>query len=150
MESLREAPYAYGATVGSALARPESWWRASLTHDVILGAFISDSLVAMARIDRADGPKDRHKARLTGFYVRADSRRRGVARALLSEAESVAAGFAEQLLLDVTAVNRAAHALYASSGYVEYGRAPKALKYEGRYEDEILRVKFLGAAASLR
>jgi len=42
-----------------------------MRSDAGLGAFASDALVGMARIDRADGPKDRHKARLTGIYFSA-------------------------------------------------------------------------------
>ena len=144
LESLRESPEAFGATLESALARSENWWRKSVKNDLILGAFASGELVGMARISRKEGAKDRHKAGLTGFYVRAQARRGGVGRALLSEAEAQACVFAEQLLLDVAAGNHAAHALYASCGFVEYGRAPKALKYGGLYDDEILMVKFLG------
>ena len=147
LESLRESPEAFGATLESALARPESWWRKSVKNDFILGAFLSGALAGMVRISRKEGPKDRHKAGLTGFYVRVQARRSGVARALLRAAEAHAGVFAEQLLLDVAASNRAAHALYASCGFAEYGRAPKALKYDGRYEDEILMVKFLAASA---
>ena len=69
---------------------------------------------------------------------------------MLRESEAIAASFAEQLPLDVCDINRAAHALYLAAGFVEYGRAPQALKHEGRYEDEILMVKFLGAHASTR
>lgn len=147
LESLRESPEAFGATLESALARSESWWRKAVMKDVIVGAFAAGEMVGMARIGRKDGAKDRHKAGLTGFYVRAQARRSGVGRALLREAEALACVFAEQLLLDVAASNRAAQALYASFGFVEYGRAPKALKFRGRYDDEILMVKFLGASA---
>jgi len=145
LESLADSPEAFGATVESALARPECWWQEALDKAYVLGAFEAGAMIGMARLDRLEGPKERHKCSLTGMYVRAGCRRAGVGRALLDAAEAIASAFAEQLLINVVAANLAARRFYEGCGFVVYGEAPRALKIEGRYENELLMVKFLSA-----
>lgn len=72
--------------------------------------------MAMARV-AAD------EAELLTLAVLPDSRRQGLARALLAEAEHVAAAHgAATLFLEVATRNAAAQALYAAAGYQQAGR----------------------------
>ena len=48
----------------------------------------------------------------------------------------------EKLQLEVVADNQAAIALYQAMGFTAFGRETRALKYDGRYFDELLMVKF--------
>jgi hypothetical protein len=68
----------------------------------------------------------------------------GVER-LIDAAVAHASGHVEQLQLAVVTENEAARRLYAKAGFIEYGHQINALKHGGRYYDDILMVKFLGA-----
>lgn len=65
------------------------------------------------------------EAELLTIAVAPEARRRGIARALLAEAEADAArAGARRMFLDVAADNAAARGLYAAAGYAEAGRRP--------------------------
>jgi ribosomal-protein-alanine N-acetyltransferase len=66
-------------------------------------------------------------------------RRRGIARALLTELEKSAEGLAF-LTLEVRESNSAAQALYVSLGYLPVGRRPRY--YERPVEDALLMTKY--------
>ena len=87
--------------------------------------------------------KERHKARLWGMYVREDSRRLGIGKALVSALIDEAPQGIEQISLAVVEENRSAISLYEALGFRAYGVERHALKVRDRYFDEALMVRFL-------
>jgi ribosomal protein S18 acetylase RimI-like enzyme len=77
------------------------------------------------------------------MYVRAAARGRGVGRRLVEAVIAHARRRVELIELSVVGDNRVARALYESLGFVEYGLEKHAVKYEGRYHDEVLMAKML-------
>jgi RimJ/RimL family protein N-acetyltransferase len=89
--------------------------------------------------------KLRHKAMIWGMYVRHEARQYGIGERLIDAAVAHASSDVEQLHLAVVTENEAARRIYAKAGFIEYGHQINALKHGGRYYDDILMVKFLGA-----
>lgn len=109
---------------------------------LILGAFTEDAFIGMAGFARFAGPKKRHKAMIWGVYVKAEWRRKGIARVLLSEVLERAKSMSglEQVFLSVNTEQTAAKKLYESLGFEVYGREPRTLKIGDDYVDEDLMV----------
>src|SRR5204862_6099129 len=95
-----------------------------------------------------ESPKQAHKARLWGMYVRAAKRTAGLGKRLVAAVLDHARGRAEMVQLTVVSENEAARRLYKAMGFVEYGHEKRALKHDGRYYDEVLMVKFLDEGLS--
>jgi ribosomal protein S18 acetylase RimI-like enzyme len=82
--------------------------------------------------------KVRHKGRIWGVYVRANSRGQGIGRALLGallEQIKTLPGF-EQVNLTVSSHQVAAKALYRLLGFETFGVERAALKIADQYFDE--------------
>ena len=146
LRALREHPEAFGRTpeeMDSADAVAERFRRsAGSDADAVLGAFDGDALVGVAGCHRADGAKRRHVAVIWGVYVAPEWRRTGVARRLFLATVAHARTWPglDALWLDVTTVNAAARALYASCGFESAGLRPRALKVGDRLYDEELMI----------
>ena len=109
----------------------------------VLGAFLSeDELVGIAGFTRESMAKKRHKAWIWGVYVSPVVRGQKIGKALLLELLERAKDLKglEQIQLNVTTASSAAHALYHSLGFQEYGKERRALKDNGIYLDEHLMV----------
>ena len=104
----------------------------------LLGAMRGRRLIGAIGCERDPRLKVRHIGHVIGMMVRADVRRRGVARALLEGCigEARRAGL-EALVLTVTEGNEAAIALYGAAGFVTYGRLARAIKLGGVYHAKI-------------
>ena len=111
-------------------------------EDFTLGAFVDGQLVGTVTFVRREAEKLRHKGDIYGMYVVPQARRQGVGQALLTEAiqRALARPALEQLLLTVVETQTAARQLYASVGFVTYGREPRAVKVGDRYFDEELMI----------
>ena len=84
------------------------------------------------------------EAEILKVAVKSDFRRRGLARAMLSELERTLRGSGvRRLLLEVRRGNGAARALYASLGYAEYGE--RRGYYVSPREDAVLMEKTVGS-----
>lgn len=111
------------------------------SHDAqdraVFGAF-QGHLIGMVGIERLDGRMLRHKARVSGLYVRQAFRHIGVGRTLLGMTLDFARSLEgiEKVLLEVTGDARAALKLYESTGFVTIGAERGAIKHDGRYIDE--------------
>lgn len=83
--------------------------------------------------------KLRHKGLLFRMYVLADSAGKGIGRALIQTVINRARALSnlEQINLTVVASNERAVRLYASLGFVPFGREERAIKYNGQYFDEL-------------
>lgn len=115
----------------------------------VLGVFDDNgALVGIVTIVRENSLKTAHKANVYGMYVAPEMRERGVGRALMLELISKARRCQglEQINLAVVSENIPAKKLYMSLGFEVYGVERNALKYNERYFDEDLMVRFLFSA----
>jgi len=105
-------------------------------------------LVGALTCEREPRRKVQHLAHLVGMMVSDTHSGRGIGRALLAAAiERLQAtpGLA-QVTLTVTSTNRAAIGLYASQGFVRYGRLTDAIRLpDGRRLDKDLMLRRLAA-----
>ena len=94
----------------------------------------------MVGVARESSPKLRHKAFIAAMYVAPVHRGKGAARQLIEHALAFAAAMNDvlQITLDVSAGNEPAIGLYASLGFREYGREPRAMLVDGVFYDTIL------------
>jgi ribosomal protein S18 acetylase RimI-like enzyme len=83
------------------------------------------------------------------MYVRQATRGQGLGTALVDAVltEARRRGL-EQVLLTVSKGNQTAERLYARHGFQVFGTEPRALKYQGRYSDEVQMICYLDGAAS--
>ncbi|CAN5895633.1 GNAT family N-acetyltransferase [soil metagenome] len=142
LAALREQPPAFGtlAEKEEKLALEEVAARLQASEDTyLLGAFVDDNLVGTVRFARFEEVNEQHRGLIAGMYVAPDSRRRGVARALLGEVlvRARALGL-RRLHLTVVTGQVAATKLYESFGFEIYGTEREAFFKEGRFYDEYL------------
>jgi len=107
---------------------------------VVLGACADEEFIGLAGLAQFDARKTKHKARLWGVYVKAEWRRKGVGRVLVSELIKRAGSIprVEQITLSVGNTQSPAIQLFRSLGFESYGRAVQALKVGDQYVDEEL------------
>ncbi len=98
--------------------------------EFFLGAFDGDRLVGVVALRRQFGVKFRHKGAIWGMFVAPTDQQRGVAGqlldALMVEARKVDG--LRRLTVCYIEGNTAAERLFASRGFIEYGREPEALQ----------------------
>lgn len=145
LEGLRCHPEAFASTFEDERDRPLDWSKELIAQSRIFGAVLAQRLVGVVGLRAHADAKVRHKATIWGMYVRREARQYGIGERLIDAAVSHAPGEVEQLQLAVITENEAARRLYAKAGFIEYGHQINALKHGGRYYDDILMVKFLGA-----
>ena len=143
LEGLKLHPEAFSSTFERENEQPLPWFEARITQGNVFGAFVGDELAGVAGCWPQEGPKVSHKALLWGMYVRPAARNRGLGRRLVEAVVNHASTRVEQLQLGVVSANEAAHGLYRSMGFSEFGREMRALKHNGQYFDDILMVRFL-------
>ncbi|MGH6708824.1 MAG: GNAT family N-acetyltransferase [Bradyrhizobium sp.] len=143
LEALVKSPEAFGSTFERENAQPLAWFEATLDRADIFGAFLDGSLAGMAGYSARENSKQAHEGLLWTMYVRAAARNSGVGKALVAAVLDHARGRVEMVQLTVVSENEGARRLYRAMGFVEYGYEKKALKYDGRYYDEVLMVHCL-------
>lgn len=146
LEALQRNPEAFGSTFERENAQSLSWSETVVGRADIFGAFLDGTLAGIAGFGVQESPKHAHKALLWTMYVRTAARNSGLGRSLVGAILDHARGRVEMVQLTVVSENEAAHRLYRTMGFVEYGHEKRALKHDGRYYDEILMVKFLDEA----
>lgn len=154
LESLRQCPWAYGASFDEEKELPLEEFRRRLRphgdrRNGIFGVFAeSGELAGMLGFARQVPPKRRHIVEIVGLYVRPSHRRRGIARRLLNAA--IARAETEkgvrQLQLSVTAGNSPATELYLRRGFQVFGHEHDALQIDGEFCDFEHMVYFLSGA----
>jgi ribosomal protein S18 acetylase RimI-like enzyme len=109
-------------------------------RNFIVGMFEEGELTGMAGFYRHEAGHFRHKGHIWGVYVTPSSRRKGVARSLLSEIIRLAGAISglEQINLVVSEPQTAAKQLYSSLGFHTYGIEPRSLKIGSDYVDDVL------------
>ena len=139
LEGLRNHPEAFGASWEEESEKPLDWFKERLERNIVLaGAADNLQLLGVAALGIRQGLKLRHKGVLWGMYVRPEARGSGLAAALVERLLSEARGIVEEVHLAVVTSNNAAVRLYTRLGFKEYGLEQRALKFGGRYYDEVL------------
>ena len=105
----------------------------------LFGAFENERLVGLVALGREDLNNLSHKALIWGMYVKPEFRGKGMARALMCEALSLARSVREvkQVNLCANARNLAAIQLYESLGFKSFGHEPGSMFINGELHDEI-------------
>ena len=128
-------------------AWPLARFAAAIAESAVFGGFAEDALMGIASLRGHGMAKFAHKGYLWGMYVRQAARGRGLGAdlvdAVLAEARRLGL---EQVLLTVSKGNQSAERLYAQHGFQVFGTEPRALKYQGRYSDEVQMICYLEAA----
>ncbi|OCA82155.1 GNAT family N-acetyltransferase [Pseudobacillus wudalianchiensis] len=112
-------------------------------NQFILGSFNdSGSLAGIVTFKREDNLKANHKGNVFGLYVIPERRGQGLGRSLMVELIRQAQNYngLEQIRLTVVSNNDSAKKLYKSLGFKVYGIERNALKFNGKYFDEVLMV----------
>ena len=141
LEALRCSPEAFASTLETESEQPLSWFEQRLRDCDVFGGFREAELVGIVGYFAQRGRKLAHKGTLWGMYVRPGARNAGLARRLVETVVGHARERVELLQLSVVSENEPARRLYASLGFVEYGRERNALKQDGRYYDEVLMAR---------
>ena len=110
-------------------ARARAFWDNALAaaargERIILGAFDGDALVGTVTLLLDCPPNQPHRAEIAKMMTRPSYRRRGIASALLNEAERLATEHHRTLLVLDTATVDGASALYERHGYTFAGEIP--------------------------
>jgi RimJ/RimL family protein N-acetyltransferase len=148
--ALHEQPPAFGTpaekeeklpleTVASRLQESEDTY--------ILGAFSDSILVGTIRFSRFEEANEKHRGFIAGLYVGPKFRRRGFARALVTEVLVRArqdTGL-RRIHLTVVTAQDAAIQLYKSLGFCIYGTEHEAFSNQGQFYDEHLMELLLQA-----
>jgi ribosomal protein S18 acetylase RimI-like enzyme len=119
------------------LETADAFWRASLAsaaraERVVLGAFDDEALVATVTLLLDLPPNQPHRAEIAKMMTRVSHRNRGIASALMREAERIATAHGRTLLVLDTAVDEGASPLYERLGFSLTGIIPDyALKPHG-------------------
>ncbi len=145
LHGLKTAPEAFGSTFEIESARPLAQFEERLAANAIFGAFVDAEIVGMVGFWRSNGPREGHKGRIFGTYVRPEFRGSGAGRALMGAVLAHAAGIVEQVTLFVVEDNADAIALNRRVGFTVFGVEPRALKFGTRYQDEYLMIRYLTA-----
>jgi RimJ/RimL family protein N-acetyltransferase len=147
LEGLKESPEAFGSTFDAEFTKPLAWFFDRLSSSTVFAAIRDAKILGVAGFAIRPEEKEAHKGLLWGMYVRPDARGAGLARRLVDAVIAHARSHVELIQLSVVVGNEQARRLYARLGFVEYGIEKNSLKYCGRYYDEILMAKELGAAS---
>jgi ribosomal protein S18 acetylase RimI-like enzyme len=116
---------------------------------VVLGALEGDTLVGTVTLLLDCPPNQPHRAEIAKMMTRINRRNQGIARALVLEAERIAAECGKTLLNLDTAADEGASGFYEKMGYRRAGVIPDfALKPHGGLTDTVIYYKRIGAAAS--
>lgn len=142
LAALKDTPSAFGSSYEEEKDFPASFIEGRLAEKADrgpFGAFEGETLVGLVALGRENMLKLAHKALIWGLYVKPEARGKGIARALLLEALSLARSVSEvkQVNLCVNASNADAIHLYESVGLKAFGREPGAMCIDGELQDEI-------------
>jgi len=113
-------------------------------NELIMFAEQGGKLAGMSAINRRATPKTRHTATIWGVYVLPDWRGLGLAEVLIRACEGWAVKKGITILkLMVVSTNAAAIRCYQRCGFSIYGIEPRAMKYEGEYQNDVMMAKKL-------
>jgi ribosomal protein S18 acetylase RimI-like enzyme len=147
--ALKDEPHSFAESAeeheGRSMEATRKYFRVLDAENFIVGVFEDGELAGMAGFYREKHDKFRHKGTIWGVYVRQESRRKGAARAILTEIVrrvKMIEGL-EQVMLVVAATQDKPRRLYESLGFRKYGLEPRSLKIGAEYIDDELMVLYL-------
>ncbi|WNQ10651.1 GNAT family N-acetyltransferase [Paenibacillus aurantius] len=149
LKALQTSPEAYSASYEEELAMSLEEWNRRLAaneHTFTFGAILKSRLAGIATLVLGQKKKLAHRAQIVAVYVAPETRGKGLAKQLMTEAIKKAKETerVEQIHLTVTASNEPARSLYAGLGFQTYGFDKQAIKLDSaRYLDEELMVLYL-------
>jgi ribosomal protein S18 acetylase RimI-like enzyme len=131
LDALALEPDAFTSDAAESAALPLDWWAQRTGDEIVLGAFEAGALAGMLAVQLQQRLRLRHKAVLSGLYVREASRGHGIAGRLLDAAVDAARERPELRLLQLqaSAHNDVALRLYAARGFVVFGSEPLAVRH---------------------
>ena len=139
LQALADSPPAFAERLDIALAMGGEDFSAALAAGTVWGVFDDDRCVGMAGLNRFVGANVEHKGYVWGVFVSPAARGTGAAQALFRAIiDHARATSLTVLSLGVGDFNEPAKRLYASFGFVPFGREPRAVRLDGRYIDEVL------------
>lgn len=140
LDGLRRHPEAFGASYEDEARQSPQDFRPRLESGTVFGIRRKSrsDLDGIAGLYIPETIKTRHKGVLWGMYVRPEARCMGLGSALVARVIEHSTNLVEELTLAVGAANEHAMNLYARVGFNCYGFEERALKIEGRYNDEVL------------
>ena len=116
-------------------------------HRLLLAAWLDGTLAGSVMVDLAMPPNQPHRAEIQKLLTAPAARRRGVARALMHEAESAARAAGRTLLVLDTREGDSAEPLYRALGWTEAGRIPRfARNAEGGLDGTVIFYRELAIA----
>ncbi len=142
LAALQEAPTAFGSSFEEESDFPSSAieGRLAIKSDRgPFGAFEEGQLIGLIALGRENPKNLAHKALIWGMYVKPEHRSKGIAKAFLQEALSLARSVPEvlQVNLSVNSRNTAAIRLYESFGFKVFGHEAGAMRINGELHDEL-------------
>ncbi|UCF69367.1 MAG: GNAT family N-acetyltransferase [Acidobacteriota bacterium] len=140
-EALESCPQAFASSLDDDRGLSIEYMQEAMSKTAqmtVFGLFDGGTLTGMTGLFREPKSKACHKAHIWGMYVRPGVRRRGGGMRLLNAAIDHARSWSGvvQVHLSVSESARAAQALYQRAGFVEWGREPRALRWQGEFLDE--------------
>ena len=125
------------------LADAEAFWTRKVLPGlqagglILLATRIEGVLAGSLQLDYDTPPNQRHRAELRKMIVHPSFRRRGIARALIAEAEAMALGLGRTLITLDTRTGDFAEPLYTSVGFQTAGIIPAYARdvFEDRLDD---------------
>jgi GNAT superfamily N-acetyltransferase len=138
LRGLQDAPEAFGSTYEEDAAMPPAVVAERLTHtrtvpaNVVFGAWQGAALVGFVGCFQQAKHKTRHTASVWGTYVAPEVRGTGIGRRLMDQLITEVRQWPDVARLTLSVVERAgpARRLYASVGFVEFGREPDAFRQD--------------------
>ena len=131
LRALGREPDAFTSDAAESAALPLAWWERRTADEVVLGAVAGGELLGMVALQPQARLRVRHKAVVSGLYVREDRRGGGLGARLLDaviDAARARDGL-RVLQLQASAHNAGALHLYASRGFVVFGTEPLAVRH---------------------
>jgi ribosomal protein S18 acetylase RimI-like enzyme len=131
-----------------------AFWEKSLAaatrgERIVLGAFDGDRLIGTVTLHLDCAPNQPHRAEIAKLMTRTSHRGRGVATALMRQAEKMAVERARTLLVLDTAADGGASAFYEAFGFKLAGVIPDySLKPQGGLTDVMIYWKRIAANAA--
>ncbi|MFM8900290.1 MAG: N-acetyltransferase family protein [Burkholderiales bacterium] len=142
LAALKDEPQAFGSSFEEekdfSISVVESRLATRIDRGAI-GAFLDDALVGVVALGREDKVKLAHKGMIWGLYVEPQARGRGLGRALLRHAISLARSVdgLRKLNLSVNGGNASAIRLYETEGFKVFGREPEGMLIDGVLHEEV-------------
>ena len=143
LEALKDSPTAFSMDYQRSSHYPTKYWEDRLVMDDLESAIFfaehEGHLIGMTGIARGSSPKTKHGADIWGVYVTSEWRGLHIAEELIRSCKAWAKARDIVILrLGVVATNKSAIQCYERCGFVNYGKEPRSLFYEGKYYDEYL------------